>query len=256
MLFHSLFPLFLLNVFFFDISIASENGGDVEKILSDIDEILAKKDQLSDEEFHQKTDAEIRKLSKALDDIELSPEEVKKLLEPIKDWSHNLGSKVESLKSNNDEITPEKLAHVIEESIETHPQLLEGVANVLKSKDSSKMKRFFSKIKSVKTKLSQKIKSGWKKVKHFVKTKPLHFLQRSGHVGRGLVGLIIYPIMAIVPLVFGDRFMASVYMSGVSGSVERIVNALFKFHGDAKFSEKITQQFDDKLRRAYFDGRK
>lgn len=78
------------------VSTTDNDASVFEPVLSSINDIL-KDTELSDEERHQKVAGEIKKLSKAIDDIELSKDDVEKLTVPLSQLNVDLKRRIENL---------------------------------------------------------------------------------------------------------------------------------------------------------------
>ncbi|XP_074597608.1 uncharacterized protein LOC141852489 isoform X2 [Brevipalpus obovatus] len=218
--------------------------GVLEQTSSNINKILKENEQ-SNEECHRKVSEEINKLSKAIEDIKLSKEELGKLSIPLSQWSEDLKKRMEDLHFKSEDLTPEKVIQTIDESIASRPELTREVGNLLKRKDESKVERFFARLRSATKhlghKIAEKFRSGWKIAKKFFK-KTQRALVRVGYVALGLFEIfILNPVMILGTYLFGDdeNYSDTLTKALVEASVMRIYDAIFKFHGDADYTEKM-----------------
>ncbi|XP_074601910.1 uncharacterized protein LOC141855691 [Brevipalpus obovatus] len=238
---------FFITVFLLPSLTVSTIGGGVEvkdgvleQTSSNINKILKENEQ-SNEECHRKASEEINKLSKAIEDIELSKEELGKLSIPLSRWSEDLKKRMEDLHFKSEDLTPEKVIRTIDESISSRPELTKEVGKVLKRKDE----RFFAKLRSATKhlghKIAEKFRSGWKIAKKFFK-KTQRALVRVGYVALGLFEIfILNPVMILGTYLFGDdeNYSDTLTKALVEASVMQIYDVIFKFHGDADYTEKM-----------------
>lgn len=137
-----------------------------EEAMDKINSILDEKN-LSPDERDDKIATVTGELSKAMNDINLTPEEAKKISGPLSAWVDDLRTRIEDIHAENGEVKPEDLNKAIDESIVNRPELGTEIGNILKSKDKKRVGKLFSNMassaKRLAHKLKEKIKSGWKK---------------------------------------------------------------------------------------------
>ncbi|XP_074601962.1 uncharacterized protein LOC141855724 [Brevipalpus obovatus] len=181
-----------------------------------------------------------------MDDIDLTSEEAGKLSVPLEEWTNDLKKRIEEVHARKVDLHPEDLVKAIDESMEKRPELELEVGNILKTKDETKVKQFFSKIKSsakrLGHKLKEKLKYGWNKTKNFLEKMSFKRGVRRIRVATFSILdlLVIDPIIALVLIPFKGLGYAGHVLDGLTiAAALRIYDHLFKFHGDPDYKEKM-----------------